>query len=114
MKNELFNTLPTEVQEKAKNILKAYDEVHITFENGNYNVGAGISLRNEYPNDFRVIGDYKANEIFTEEERIINYVESFHDYPRNYKGKRDYSWLRTLTSWDDKVKFDEFGNLVTV
>ena len=107
-----LNTLPIEIQEKVKRILKAYDEVHVIFEYGEYHVSPSISLKATYSEDHKFIGTYKANEIFTPEERIINYVEAFHDYPIQYKGKRDYAWLRTLTSWDDKVKFDENGNLV--
>ena len=45
-------------------------------------------------------------------DEIINYVESFHSYPIDYKGKRDYYWIKNL-SRDAKVKFDENGNLVT-
>lgn len=108
-----LNTLPIEIREKVKSVLKAYDEVHVIFEYGEYHVSAGISLKAVYADDHKFIGTYKANEIFTPEERIINYVEAFHEYPIQYKGKRDYVWLKSLTSWDDKVKFDENGNLVT-
>ena len=45
-------------------------------------------------------------------DEIINYVESVQSYPIDYKGKRDYNWIKNL-SWDEKVKFDENGNLVT-
>lgn len=110
MKN--LNTLPNEVQEKAKDILRAYDRVYVIFENGEYHVSAGIGIKNEYASDHEFIGEYTAKEVFTEEERIINYVESFHEYPIQYKGKRDYAWLNSLTSWECKVKFDENGNLV--
>ena len=108
-----FNSLPNEVQEKVKKVLKAYDRVYVIFENGEYNVSVGIGIKKEYASDHEFIGEYKVDEIYTKEERIINYVESFHEYPIQYKGKRDYAWLNSLTSWDCKVKFDENGNLVS-
>ena len=108
-----FEQLPAEVQKEVKEILKAYDRVSVTFENGKYHFG-GACLKATYASDYEVIGDYKDTDIFTEEERIINYVESFHDYPAAYKGKRDYKWLKSLGyDYDIKVKFDENGNLVT-
>lgn len=112
MRDQEFKTLPIEVQEDAKKALRAYDRVYVIYEYGKYNVSVAIGLKSKYAPDHKFIGEYKAEEIFTPEERIINYVESFHEYPIQYKGKRDYAWLKTLTSWDDKVKFDENGNLV--
>ena len=106
-----FEELPEEVQEQVKEILKAYNRTSVTFENGKYHFG-GYSLKNTYASDYEVVGEYKADDFFTKEERIINYVESFHAYPIAYKGKRDYYWIKNL-SWDTKVKFDENGNLVT-
>ena len=90
MTNINFNTLPDDVQSEIKEWLKVYDETHVTFENGKYKVSSSVSIRSHYPDDFKVIGSYKADEIFTKEERMINYMVSFHDYPIEYKGKRDY------------------------
>lgn len=109
-----FEQLPKEVQDEIKETLKAYDSVSVIFENGEYHVGMNDCLKATYPEDYEVIGYYKADEIYTKEERIINYVESFHCYPASYKGHRDYVWIRSLGyDWDIKVKFDENGNLVT-
>ena len=110
-KMKKFEQLPEEVQEQVKEILKAYNSTSVTFENGKYHFG-GYCLKNTYASDYEFVGDYKADDIFTKEERIINYVESFHSYPIDYKGKRDYKWIKNL-SRDAKVKFDENGNLVT-
>ena len=109
MKN--LNTLPNEVQHEVKSILKAYDEVNVIFEYGEYNVSPGITLKASYAEDREFIGTYKAKEVYTEQERTINYVESFHDYPIWYKGKRDYKWVKNLTN-HDRVIFDN-NNLVT-
>ena len=110
-KMKKFEQLPEEVQEQVKEILKAYNSTSVTFENGKYHFG-GYCIKNTYASDYEFVGDYKAYDIFTKEERIINYVESFHSYPIDYKGKRDYYWIKNL-SRDAKVKFDENGNLVT-
>lgn len=106
-----LNKLPAEVQNKVKKFLRAYNEVNVIYEYGEYHVGTGISLKAQYAADHVFVGTYKAKEVYTADERIINYVESFHEFPIEYKGKRDYKWLDTLT-WESKVKFDGNRNLV--
>ncbi len=107
-----FNELPQEVQDTIKYYAKAYSEVHVVFENGEYHYG-GVCLKAHYPDDYEVIGDFYAKDLFTPEERDINYIECFHDYPHGYKGRRDYQMLRDIKgNWDVKFKFDEAGNLV--
>lgn len=91
--NNIFNTLPKEIQDKVKNTLKAYDEAHVTYENGAYKVSVGVALTATYAPDFKVIGTISANEIYTQDERIENYINVFQDYPIEYKGKRDYKTL---------------------
>lgn len=88
-----LNTLPKEVQDKVKNTLKAYDEAHVIFEYGEYHVSVGVALKASYGADHKVIGTFKANEIYTDDERIENYINTFQDYPIEYKGKRDYKTL---------------------
>lgn len=108
-----FYTLPLDVQNKAKQTLKSFDKVNVIFEYGEYHVSAGLAIKDHYADDHEYIGCYKADEVFTPEERIINYVESFHSYPIQYKGKKDYGMINSLT-WDDKVKFDENGDIVKI
>ena len=111
MKN--FNELPADVQKDIKQTLKAYSEVFVVFEYGEYHVGVGVSLKAVYAPDHEVIGTFYAKDLYTPEERDINYIEEFHDYPAGYKGKRDYRLLRELKGqWDVKFKYDEEGNLV--
>lgn len=107
-----LNKLPQEVQDKVKRVLRAYDEVNVIFEYGEYHVSAGLSLKAVYGADHEFIGTYKAVDVFTQEERIINYVECFRDYPISYKGKRDYRWINSLKN-GCKVRFDNEGNLVS-
>ena len=98
-----LNDLPMNVQNKVRNTLKAYDEVTVDFENGDYHVMTGCLLKASYAPDFRSVGTFKAKEVFTEDERTINYVESFHDFPIWYKGKRDYRMLKEVGyDWDAK------------
>lgn len=109
--NEEFNRLPADVREKCANVLKAYDKVYVSYEYGKYNVSTGVCIKAGYAPDHKFIGCFLADEVFTEEERMINYVESFHDYPIKYKGKRDYRLFNDVT-WNTKFKFDENGNIV--
>jgi hypothetical protein len=104
-----LNTLPIETIKKVKEVLKAYDEVNVYFEDGQYHVSPGRCLRATYEQDFKNIGTYKAKDVYTEQERILNYVNEFQEYPINYKGKRNYKDFHTgkreTFKWED-------GNLV--
>ena len=88
-----FNELPKDVQTTIKNRLRAYDKIDVYYEYGGYHFG--LVLKREYAPDHKVIGTYYAKDIYTEEERILNYVNEFQSYPINYKGKRDYSIFHT-------------------
>ena len=105
-----FNEITSGLQSGVKEYLKAFDDCSVVFEYGVYKVGLGTCIKLEYGKDHKVIGRYFANEVFTEDERIVNYVESFHDYPINYKGNRDYAMLKTMT-WETKVELKN-GNIV--
>ena len=107
-----INELPINVQDEIKNTLKAFTKAHCWFANGEYHVSAGIAIKAQYAPDDRYIGTWTPADVFTDEERIINYIESFHDYPIEYKGKRDYKMLDSIgNNW--KVKFKMVnGNLV--
>lgn len=52
-------------------------------------------IKKHYAADHEVIGTYCAKDIYTEEERILNYVNEFQSFPMGYKGKRDYSIFHT-------------------
>ena len=106
-----FNLLPEDVKAQVKKTLRSFDEVNVIYEYGEYHVSTGLAIKCHYADDHEYIGHYKADDIFTPDERIINYVESFHSYPVQYKGKRDYNMINSLT-WDDRAKFDEERNIV--
>ena len=106
-----FEELPVDVQAEVKRVLRAYDECPVTYEYGRYNVGGGICIKKNYAPDHESIGVYYAGDVFTEEERIINYAESFHEYSPLYKGKRDYAmWRKVGYDWNVKFKMVN-GNL---
>jgi hypothetical protein len=97
MNRTAIEQFPAEVQEQILGTLRAFDEVSITFYGGRYWVVSGHCLMGKYPADYKAYGVYYAKDIYTEDERIQNYIEGFHDYPHNYKGKRDYAMLRQMS-----------------
>lgn len=88
--------LPKAIQKQVKNTLRAYNNCLVVFENDRYSVGGGVMIKAHYADDHEVIGNYRANEVFTETERTENYINQFHDYPMNYKGDRDYRLIKDL------------------
>lgn len=108
MTKERFAQLPMDVQDKVKNTLKAYDNAYIIFEYGEYHVSVGIALKAHYAEDHKVIGTVNVDDIFTKEEKIINYAESFHEFSPLYKGKRDYRMMNEVgNDWNAKFKFED-------
>lgn len=96
MNMNVFNSLPANIKEQVKDTLRAYSSVHITFSNGEYHVSTGICLMSKYPDDHRVIGDIAASDIYTPDEQIVNYIETFLAYPIQYEGFRDYDLIFRL------------------
>jgi len=91
---EDLKQIPESIAQKALNILRAYGEVTIRYEYGEYSVMAGTIIKAQYGGDYKVVGYVRAVDVYTLEERTQNYIESFHDYPIWYKGKRDYKALK--------------------
>lgn len=91
-----FNELPKETQEDVKSTLCAYDECYVKqdLETGAFSVTTSIGLQAVYTN--KTIMEVHKNDIYTQEEQIINYVNEFKDFPREYRGKRDYKALQLL------------------
>lgn len=104
-----FNTLPIEEQARIKRELKAYDIVDVFFEDGRYT--HGVCLKNRYADDHEYIGTYRAKDIYTEDERIENYINEFNCYPPNYKGKRDYRVMHKMT---DEREYDPETSTLTI
>lgn len=91
-----FSELPERVQGQCREMLKAYDSVNVSFENGSIQASTGTCIRSKYPADREVWGRYRAKDVFTESEQIINYVECFHSYPLKYKGRKDWGLIAAL------------------
>lgn len=107
-----FNQLPLNVQTEVKETLSAYSECSVWRKNdGTMRVTTGTVLATSYDGD--MIGRYKAADIFTPVERVINYVREFRDFPFHagdgihYDGEKDYRAL--AGSWTDVEMVD--GNL---
>lgn len=88
-----FYELPGDLQLRIKDRLRAYDRVDVSYEYGEYHFG--LCIKKTYGPDHEFIGTYYAKDIFTEDERILNYVNEFQCYPIEYMGKRDYSIFHT-------------------
>ncbi len=50
------------------NVLSAYDECNIIFENGCWDISPDLSLKESYANDYTFVGTVIANEWFTQEQ----------------------------------------------
>ena len=72
-----FNELPISVQDQVLQILKAYDEVDVIFEDSRYQVKVAAVLKMGYDSDFQYIGTYYAEDLYTPEQRDSNYIETF-------------------------------------
>ena len=101
-----FNELPKNIQSYIKDTLKAFNEIDVYYENGEYHFGLCIKAR--YAKDYEYIGCFNAFDVYTKEERILNYVNEFHEYPREYEGKRDYAILSDYNATYKMVN----GNIV--
>lgn len=72
-----FEDFDEEVKAKIKEVLRAYDKVYVTYENGKFQVSTFIGIRSSYSEDHFFCGEYKAKEIYTFEERKQNFIEVF-------------------------------------
>ena len=105
----ILETYPKETQEAVKDMLGAYRKINVITSNGIHEVSTGAGLTTSYSNDYK-IETFDASEILTEKEIMIGYIESFHEYPKNYTGERNRNWLESL-DWETKLKIDELGNI---
>lgn len=73
MKAKILNQFPFSIQEEIKNTLTAFDSVNVDFSNGKFHVHTGISISNEYAEDFKFYGEIKNSDIYSAEEMKANY-----------------------------------------
>ena len=105
-----LNDLPLSVQEDVRSVLMAYSTVYVTLKaDGKYKVTAALVLHNG-PYD-QYIGEFTCKEVFTLEERIVNYVNEFRDFPVSYKkGGTNYTgtkdWAALQSGWTKAEMID--------
>ena len=93
MKSYEIKDLPEAVQQKIRSRLRAFSTVDVWQKaNGEYTVSASTFL-SAGPSP-KYIGEYKAEDVFTMNERVVNYVNEFREFPSGHKfkynGKKDY------------------------
>ena len=69
--------LPTEIQTEIRDTLRAFSEVYAEYEHGRWHTTTCVCVRAEYADDKFSAGRYKANEVYTLEERKQNFFEEF-------------------------------------
>lgn len=112
--NENFKKYSKEVQEKIISTLKCYDECHVERWGTEFHVCTGWCLKATY-GDEEVLDTFKKEDLFTEDEMIINYMESFHEYHPSYKGKTNYKMINEVDrNWNARFAFDSEGNIIRV
>lgn len=106
-----FSDLPANVQDEVKSLLNAYSTVYVDQgESGEYRVFIHTVIHNGVYS--KRVGEYHAADVFTEEERILNYVRTFKGFPyrarhAHYTGAKD--WAALSGNWTDVRMVD--GNI---
>lgn len=114
MTNVKLTKYSEKVQEEIKDTLKIFNECHVERHGKEYKVCTGWCLKATY-GDEEVLDTFTADEIFTEDERILNYIESFHSYPITYRGERNYKMIHEIKgNWNARFAFDENKNIIRI
>ena len=122
----LLENLPAEVIADVKRTLGAFNEARVWKKEGKdeYRVVAHVGL-SASKDDWNYVDTFTSEEIFTPNERILNYVRNFRDFPfrvgpafnanggfnkelLTYKGDKDYKAIRS--DWTE-VTLNENGDL---
>lgn len=72
-----LEALPEEVQNEVKDVLKAFNQVSVVYENSKFRVSTGVGVYSHYAYDHMVCGRYNQEEVYTKEERARNFKEEF-------------------------------------
>lgn len=113
MSSTKLENYPQDVQSQAKNLLRAFDEVYLTTDSDNNTKVSSSLILTATPHDGNTV-TIKADEVYTPEQQIINYVEEFHEYPIQYKGYRDYQTLSKSIGKKLTAVFNENQDLVLI
>lgn len=121
MKLEKLN-LPEEIKTEVLSTLMAYDTCYIYQDcvTLKYSVSTALTLT-AHSNDV-IVETIQVTDVYTKEERQLNYANTFFDYPMSYKGVRDYPKMGEMREWYTKnevarpfkLEFDSNENMVFV
>ena len=122
-----YDDLPQEAKDELRKALVAFPDASLWKQGDKYFTTEGVSIVKKYDDEYGLehIGKYHDYEVFSDKERIENYINTFRDYPSEYKGLRNYSLMRemdnsiTLIRANGRTaiqqligKLDEYGNFV--
>lgn len=108
-----------DIMDQIKEILKVYNKAYVLQENNSkHYVTNSLYLLNSRGSNYRLCDTFFAEDFYSAKERQLNYINSFVDFPPEYKGRRDMKLLQEMaTNWKDgkstiEIVFDEYGNFV--
>ena len=102
---------PLAIQNEIKKTLGVYPRCYVKLNNGIYSVSTSIKIENNYSEDFE-IEEIKANEVLTQDEINLAFVNNFYSFPIEYKGNKDYKILKEARENGLKFKLDSSRNFV--
>ena len=109
-----LNTLPASAVADLKSTLGAFNKAHLWKSGEDYKVVAHIML-SARDSEWSYVDTFTSEEIFTPNERILNYVRNFRGFPfrvgkdhLTYKGDKDY---KAINSGWTEVTLNENGDL---
>ena len=107
---QLLNTLSASDVAEVKSKLECFCKCIVTRNKKTGKVRAANAIvlhKGEYD---QYLGEVLADEVFTSDERILNYVKNFREYPwPQYKGAKD--WKKLDSDWTE-VSLSSEGNLI--
>ena len=107
-KNEIFQTLPLKAQSEISDTLKAYSKVDFYFRGCEFQVRA-FTILSATNDGYTHLASFNKDDIFSEEEQIVNYVNSFRSFPIEYNGNKN--WKELKKDWKVATMNDE-SNIV--
>lgn len=113
MNTETIKQFPVKVQEEILDVLKGWSSVNVSFSNGKYHVSPDSMICATYAPDHKVFGEFFQKDIYTEEERVLNYLETFHDYPYpcSFKGNGPKGRELDNLPWGTKFQYNADGDI---
>lgn len=70
-----LHDLPVDVQDEVKRLLTIYSKAHVVYEYGKFDATAHHCLKASYGHDRFWCGEYKADDVYTKEERRQHLAE---------------------------------------